>query len=168
MAGISNHFDAMTVIKGMIDNLVTNSILPSITQPSVIQEMAQYQDQQIPLPFVTISPFGPEKLQDPHDEDMVSLDTVGYGILVAVIGNSDINSLEQRLASRQLLRRRLKNTDLKTIIATYSLPANSNLNTCYRIDEEMGNVVEPGPFFERGNAFVSGFIVRCWFQEPRS
>ena len=158
----------MTVIKGMIDSLVTSNTLPSITQPSVIQEVGLYQDNQIPLPFVSISPYGPEQLSDPQNEDMVNLDTVGYGILVAVIGNSDVNSLEQRLASRQLLRRRLKNTDLKTIIATYSLPENSNLNANYRLSEEPGNVVEPRAFFERGSMFISGFIVRCWFQEPRS
>ena len=147
MPGISNHYDALTAIKSVIDGLS----LAGLTGGSVIQEVATYLDGQIPLPFISISPYGPEKLGD----ELNDRDGAYYGIAVCIIAKPDVTSLEQRLAWRQSLRRNLNNTAI------------AGLGQNYNLEVEPGNVVEPRAWFDR-NAFVSGFVVRAYFQEPRT
>lgn len=146
MSGLSNHYDTMTAIKSIIDTLS----LPGLNT-SIIQEVAEYQDGQQSLPFVSISPFGPERTGD----ELNDRDGVYYGTLICIIGKKNVTSLEQRLGWRQSIRRKLNNTSL------------SSLGMNYNLKVEPGSVVEPRPFFERA-AFVSGMIVRAFFQEPRS
>lgn len=146
MPGLSNHYDTMTAIKSIVDALS----LPDLNA-SVVQEVAEYQDGQQSLPFVSISPYGPEQTGD----ELNDRDGIYYGTLVCIIGKKNVTSLEQRLSWRQSIRRKLNNTSL------------SSLGMNYNLKIEPGNVVEPRPFFERA-AFVSGMIVRAFFQEPRS
>lgn len=147
MAGISNHYDSMTAIETIIDGLS----ISGLTGGTIIQEVANYQDGQQTLPFISISPYGPEKIGD----ELNSVDGVYYGVLVAIIAKPSVTSLETRLSWRQKIRRVLKNRSL------------SGLGQNYNVDVEPGNVVEPRAWFDR-NVFVSGFVVRCYFQEPRT
>jgi hypothetical protein len=147
MSGVSNHFDSMAAIKDVIDGLN----LSGLSGGTVIQEVAGYDDGHQPLPFVSISPYGPEQV----DDELNDRDSVGYGILVAIVAKPAVNSLETRLGWRQSIRRHLNN------VAINVLEQNSNLKV------EPGNVVEPRAFFDR-KAFVSSFVVRAFFQEPRT
>ncbi|WP_397570656.1 hypothetical protein [Schlesneria sp. T3-172] len=147
MAGLSNHYDAIIAIKDIIDGLS----LEGLTGGTVIQEVATSLDGQIPLPFVSISPYGPERVGDETD----ARDGAYYGALVAIIAKPSVTDLEQRLAWRQSIRRAMKNRSLD------GLPQN------YNLDVEPGNVVEPRAWFDR-DAFVSGMVVRVFFQEPRA
>jgi hypothetical protein len=146
MSGISNHYDTLTAIKAVIDGLS----LTGLTGGTVIQEVATYQDGSTALPFVSISPYGPERLGD----EMNDRDGCYYGVLVAVIGKPDVNSLESRLGWRQTMRRNLNNHAI------------AGLGQNYNLKVEPGNAVEPRAWFDR-NAFVSGFVIRAFFQEPR-
>lgn len=147
MAGVSNHYDTLTAIKAVVDGLSLNGL----TGGTVIQEVATYQDGSASLPFVSISPYGPERLGD----ELNDRDGCYYGVLVAIIAKPDVNSLETRLGWRQSMRRNLNNR---------SIP---DLGQNYNLKVEPGNAVETRAWFDR-NAFVSGFIVRACFQEPRS
>lgn len=148
MSGISNHYDAMVAIKAIIDGLS----LTGLTGGCVIQEVATFQDGQIQLPFVSVSPYGPEKNPD---DGFTNRDETQYGILVAIIAKPSINALETRLGWRQSMRRNLNNHSLG------SQPQNYNMQV------EPGNVIEPRAYFDR-NGYVSGFVVRTMFQEPRT
>lgn len=145
MAGISNHYDSMAAIKTLIEGLS----LSGLTGGVVIQEAANRDDQT--LPFVSISPYGPEKADDENNAE----DGIYYGILVAIIANKDVNSLEVRLGWRQAIRRKLNNQPL------------SGLPTNYNMKIEPGNVVEVSAYFQN-KGFVSGMVVRCYFQETRT
>ena len=147
MSGISNHYDTLTAIKSIIDGLS----LSGLTGGTVIQEVVAYQDGQQVLPFVSIAPFGPEKL----DDELNAFDGVYYGVSVCIVAKPDVSSLETRLGWRQKMRRNLNNH------AISGMPSNYNLKV------EPGNVVEPTAWFDR-KAFVSGFVVRAYFQEQRS
>ena len=147
MSGLSNHYDSMTAVKAVIDGLS----LTGLTGGTVIQEVVTYQDGQYPLPFISISPYGPERIGD----ELNDRDGVYYGIAVCIVAKTDVSSLERRLAWRQSIRRHLHNTSL------------SGLGQNYNINIEPGNVVETKAWFDR-NAFVSGMIVRVYFQEPRT
>ena len=146
MSGISNHYDTMTFIQTTINGLALSGN-PSIA----IQEVAVYQDGDSRLPFISISPYGPEELQF----EFTSIDGVHYPTLVAIVAAKDVTSLEQRLGWRQSMRRALNN---KSAMAT--IQGNVNLVV------KPGNVVEPRAFFDR-KVFVSGFIVMAEFQETR-
>lgn len=148
MAGVSNHYDAMTAIKTLIDGLS----LTGLTGGTVIQEVAFHQKEVsgTTLPFISISPYGPEISEDANSNE----DSVGYGILVAIIANPDITNLETRLGWRQKLRRRFRNASL------------AGLSSNYQMTPEPGNVVEPAAWFKR--LFVSGIVVRVRFDEPRT
>jgi hypothetical protein len=147
MAGISNHYDTLVAIKAIIDGLA----LTGLTGGTVIQEVATYLDGQQTLPFISISPYGPERVGD----ELNDRDGVYYGTLVAIIAKPSVTALETRLGWRQTMRRALKNRSLSGLVMNYNL------------DVEPGNVVEPRAWFDR-NAFVSGLVVRAFFQEPRS
>lgn len=147
MAGISNHYDSMTAIETIIDGLS----ITGLTGGTIIQEVANYQDGQQTLPFISISPYGPEKIGD----ELNNVDGVYYGVLVAIIAKPSVTSLETRLSWRQQIRRVMKNRSL------------SGLGQNYNVDVEPGNVVEPRAWFDR-NVFVSGMVIRCYFQEPRT
>lgn len=149
MAGNSNHYDALTAIKSVIDGLS----LSGLTGGTVIQEVCQYLDGTQTLPFVSISPYGPEKLGDETN----ATDGTYYGVLVAIVAKPSVNELETRLTWRQKMRRNLNNHPLSGI------SGGSN----YNMTVEPGNVVEPRAWFDR-NAFVSGFVVRAFFQEART
>lgn len=149
MSGISNHYDSITAIKAVIDALS----LSGLTGGTVIQEVATYQDGQSVLPFISISPYGPEQTGDETNFQ----DGCYYGVLVAIIAKPDVNALETRLGWRQSMRRKLNNQTF------YAVGGPNN----YNIKVEPGNVVEPRAYLDR-NGFVSGFVVRCFFQEPRS
>ena len=147
MPGISNHFDTLTAIKALIDGLS----LPGLTGGTLIQEVSTYLDGTKRLPFVSISPYGPEKLGD----ELNDRDGAYYGVLVEIIAKPDVTSLETRLGWRQTLRRTLNNHSI------------AGLGQNYQLTVEPGNVVEPRAWFDR-NAFVSGLVVRAFFQEPRT
>ena len=147
MPGLSNHYDTISAIKSLIDGLN----LSGMTGGTVIQEVAQYEDGTVTLPFVSLSPYGPEKLGNEFNDR----DGVYYGTLVAIIAKPSVTTLEQRLSWRQTMRRILNN---------HSIPA---LGQNYNLEVEPGNVIEPRAYFDR-KAFVSGFVVRAFFQEPRT
>jgi hypothetical protein len=147
MSGTSNHFDSLTAVKAVVDGLA----LSGLTGGCVIQEVAEYQDGQNTLPFVSVSPYGPEKITD----ELNAVDGVHYGILVAIIAKPDVNSLETRLGWRQKMRRNFNNHDLAVNSGSYQCTV------------EPGNVIEPRIYYGR-NGFVSGFVVRVWFQESRT
>lgn len=159
MSNISNHYDAMSVIVGTIQGLN----LTGLTGGVVLQEVATYQDAQLPLPFISVSPYGPEQIGD----ELNDRDGCYYGILVAIIAKPNVNLLEQRLGWRQSIRRQLKNVSLSDLITKYNLPANTNLGQNYNLDVEPGPCVESKVWFAR-NGFVSGMVVRARFQEPRT
>jgi hypothetical protein len=149
MAGNSNHYDAMVAIESLIDGLS----LTGLTGGTVIQEVAWHQKETsgTTLPFVSISPYGPESSGDANSSE----DEVGYGILIAIIASPDINTLEARLAWRQKIRRVIRNASLSGQTRNFNLiPA-------------PGPVVEPRAYFER-NLYVSGIVVRALYEEPRS
>ncbi len=146
MSGLSNHFDTMISIQTIINQLSLSGI-----QSATIQEVATNLNGQIPTPFVSISPYGPERLED----ELNSFDGVYYGTLVAIIAKPDVTSLETRLSWRQSLRRNLNNHAINGLTQNYNLKV------------EPGNVIEPRAWFDQ-NVFVSGFVVRAYFQEPRS
>jgi hypothetical protein len=148
MSGVSNHYDSLVAVKAVIDGLS----LSGLTGGCVIQEVAEYQDGQNTLPFVSVSPYGPEKLGDEFNDR----DGVYYPVLVAIIAKPDVNSLETRLGWRQKMRRNLNNHDLGV-----------GSGASYNATVEPGNVIEPRAYYAR-NAFVSGFIVRVWCQELRT
>lgn len=147
MPGISNHFDTITAIKAIIDGLS----LQGLTGGTVIQEVATYHDGTVTLPFVSISPHGPEQLGD----ELNDRDGAYYGVLVAIIAKPSVNNLETRLGWRQTLRRNLNNRSI------------DQLGQNYKLTVEPGNTIEPQAWFDR-NAFVSGLVVRAFFQEPRT
>lgn len=147
MPGVSNHYDALMAIKTLLDGLA----LPGLSGGTVVQEVATYQDGTVTLPFVSLSPYGPEKLADALNDR----DGACYGVLVAIMAKPDVNSLETRLGWRQSMRRRLNNTSL------------TELGQNYNLTVEPGNTIEHRAWFDR-NAFVSGFVVRACFQEPRT
>jgi hypothetical protein len=147
MPGLSNHYDAITSIKAMIDGMS----LAGLFGGTVIQEVATHQDGAVTLPFVSISPYGPESLGD----ELNDRDGCYYGILVALIAQPDVNSLEVRLGWRQSMRRKLNNRSI------------AGLGQNYNLLIEPGNVIEPHAWFDR-NAFISGLVVRAFFQEPRT
>lgn len=146
MPGTSNHFDAMVAIKSLIDGLS----LTGLTGGTVIQEVSTQLDGNRTLPFISISPFGPERMGD----ELNDRDGVYYGIYIAIVARPDVNSLETRLGWRQTLRRRLNNTSL------------TGLSQNYNLKVEPGEAVETKAWFDR-NVFISGFTVRAFFQEPR-
>lgn len=146
MAGISNHYDTLTAIKSKIDGLS----LSGLTGGCVIQEVASFQ-QGSTLPFISVSPYGPEKLGD----ELNDRDGVYYGVLVAILANKDVSSLETRLGWRQSIRRKLHNGALSTLSANYNMTV------------EPGNVIEPTAYW-LNKGIVSGFVVRAWFQEVRT
>jgi hypothetical protein len=127
--------------------------LSGLTGGTVIQEMATYQDGQSMLPFVSISPYGPERI--PQYGGFNDRDECDYGVLVAIIAKPDVNTLETRLGWRQKMRRHLNNAD----------PVANGQS--YNMIVEPGSVVEPKAWFDR-NGFVSGFVVRAKFQEVRT
>jgi hypothetical protein len=139
----------MTAIKTLIDGLS----LTGLTGGVVIQEVADHKQNagMTTLPFISVSPYGPEQSGDENSNQ----DGAYYGILVAIIANPDINSLEARLGWRQKIRRKFRNNSLA------GMPDN------YNLIPEPGNVVEPSAWFNR-NLFVSGIVVRAFFQEARS
>ena len=147
MAGISNHFDTLAAIKAVIDGLA----LSGLTGGTVIQEVPNYLDQAQTLPFISISPFGPEKMGD----ELNDRDGCYYGVLVATIAKRLVTDLEQRLGWRQSIRRKLNNTAI------------SGLGQNYNLLVEPQNAVELRAFFDR-NMFVSSIMVRAYFQEPRT
>lgn len=147
MAGNSNHYDTLTAIKSVIDGLS----LSGLTGGTVIQEVAQFENGTQTLPFISISPYGPEKLGDETN----ATDGVYYGCLVAIIGKTGATTLEQKLAWRQSIRRNMNSHSI------------SGLGANYNLEVEPGNVVEPRAFFDN-KTFVSGMVVRAFFQEPRT
>lgn len=157
MSGISNHYDSMVAIQSVINAMS----LTGLTGGVVIQEVCTYLDGQQALPFISISPYGPEKIGDELNYE----DGCYYGIAVVIIGRKSVTSLEQRLGWRQSIRRNFNNQAFNTLAAKYSISlAVSALN--YNLTVEPGNVVEPRAYFDR-DAFASGLVIRASFQEPR-
>ncbi len=147
MAGLSNHFDTMTAIKAAIDALA----LTDMTGGVQIQEASGYLDGKVALPFVSISPFGPEVWVE---NTPVSLNGWDYPTLVVIYANTEVNSLELRLSWRQKIRNK---------IANHSVPS---------LGENFQFVIKPGPIIEveqflKRKAFVSSMIVMAKFQERR-
>lgn len=149
MSGISNHYDALVAIKAIIDGLALTGLSGGVK----IQEVAEYQDGQSVLPFVSVSPYGPEDLSSQTNFE----DGVDYGVAVAIFAVPDVNSLETRLGWRQKMRRNLYNHNITT-----SVPGE-----CYSMLIKPKNVVEPMLWNNR-RGFCSAFIVMVQFQEPRT
>lgn len=163
--GISNHYDTMQIIVSVINALS----LTGLTSGAVFQEVVQYQDARPPqgpipvaLPFVSVSPYGPEKI----GEELNDRDGVYYGILIGIIARAGDVTLEQRLSWRQSIRRHLNNVSVSDLITQFSLTPNTNMGMNYKLTVEPGPCVEPQAWKDR-NASVSGMVIRAWFQEPR-
>lgn len=159
MAEISNHYDTMQIIVGSL----TAIGLPGLTGGVILQEVATYQDTQLVLPFVSVSPFGPETRGD----ELNDRDGWYYPTLVAIIAKTSGQTLEARLGWRQTIRRVLNNVGTQDMIALYGLPANPNMGQNYNLKVEPGNVIEPRAWLDR-TGYISGMIVRAYFQEPRT
>lgn len=157
MSGVSNHFDTITVLAAT----VTALNLSGLTGGVVIQEVATFQDGQIPQPFVSISPYGPETTGD----ELNDRDGHYYGTAVVILAQNDASLLETRLGWRQTLWRAFNNRSLTDLIELYSLGLPS-LGQNYLLKVEPSNAIESQAALDR-KGFVSGFIVRANFQEPR-
>ena len=148
MSGTSNHYDAMTAIKTMIEGLT----LTNFTGEVVIQEMAWHEKgvSGTTLPFISISPFGAETTGDANSNE----DEVGYPILIAIIAQRCATDLEQRLAWRQKIRRRLRNASLSGQTRNFNL------------------ILEPQEVVSRAawriQLFGSALLVRAMYEEPRT
>lgn len=146
MANLSNHYDSLTFCKTSIEALS----LSGLTGGVVIQEVPNYKDGTIALPFVSVSPWGREL--NPTTGP-VSLNEKGYGVLVAIVASPDVNALETRLYWRQRIFNKL-------IHRVDSGDRN------YNMEIEPANAVDVKAFLERG-LFVSAMVARAWFQEAR-
>lgn len=152
MAGLSNHFDIMTYCQLAIDGLGLG--LNTIIQPVLDVKVLE----QLPLPLLSISPFGPEQVSDELNDQ----DGVAYPVLLALLVGTDPNvaanevykQLEPFLQFRQQIRRRLNNS------AIAGLPVNYNLKI------EPGNVVEKSVWQER-KLIAGAFVLRAYCQETR-
>lgn len=145
--------------------------LTGLTSGAVLQEVATYLDpgtgntppaMPCALPFVSVSPYGPEGTGD----ELNDVDGHYYGTLVAIIGKPSIETLEQRLSWRQTIWRNFNNTTVGKLITTFSL-SNANLPGNYNLKVSPGPVVELKAWFAR-NLFVSSLVVKAQFQEVRS
>lgn len=155
MPGISNHFDTMTFIKSLIDGLA----LSGLTGGSVIQEIPQYQDLDIPLPFVSISPWSKERMNQepcPTGRDAVDYPTiiVLFAQAIQIDGQATIPSLELRLSWRQKIRAKLYNRSIPGLSENWNL-------VC-----EPQNIVEPKLMLDKA-AFASTILTYAKFQEVR-
>jgi hypothetical protein len=148
----------MTYLKAVIDKLA----LTGLTGGCVIQEVAQFQDGQIGIPFISVSPYGPEQA----GEELNDVDGHYYGTAVIIMAKNDTSLLEQRLAWRQTLWRNFNNVSLDTLNSKFTLGLPS-IGMNYTLKVEPGNSLEPQTAFDR-KGFISGMIVRARFQEPRS
>jgi hypothetical protein len=148
MSGISNHYDALTAIKTLIDGLSLSGLDGGV----VIQEVAWHEKgvTNTTLPFISVSPFGSESTGDANSNE----DEVGYPILIAILASPCATELETRLGWRQKIRRRLRNASL------YGQARNFNL-----IPEPLA-CVDLAAW--RLKLFGSAIVVRCLYEEPRT
>ncbi len=146
MAGNSLHYDSMVALKARYESLN----LTGLTGGVIFQELFTYQDENLALPFVSISPFGPEKTGD----ETSYRDGFWPGILVGIVGPLSVNDLELRLSWREKLIRASMN------FAFTSIPDH------YTTKVEPGNAIEWGPFMTR-KLYVSTFMVRIMAQMTR-
>jgi hypothetical protein len=162
MAGISNHYDAMVSIQSIITSLA----LSGMAGDPIIQEVLNYNNRPsaqssegFTLPRVLIAPWGSETIEDGNNAQ----DETGYGIVVAIVcdASNGATSLEQRLAWRQAIRRRMKNRSLNGQGGSINVTGSKNLNV------EPLPVVLPSAYLQ-DQKFVSLMVVRCVFQEPRT
>lgn len=160
MAGSSNHWDVMVILKATIDALA----LTGLTGGTLIQEVANFQDGQAGIPFISISPYGSEEMIEP--DGLQDVDATGYPTAVIIMGENDTSLLEQRLAWRQTIRRNFNNTTPGALITKYSLGL-ANPVRVYNLNVRPGNIVEPNTAFDR-KGFISGMLVIAKSQEPRS
>lgn len=158
MSGISNHYDSMVYIQGIIQAIISAGSLPNLVggqMPVLIREVIDYKVPDVAKPHIQIAPFGPERYSG---EDFNDRDDIGYGIAIAIIADADPATtpytLETRLAWRQKIRRPLNN-----------VPVNIN-GTIYVVKVEPRDVIEREAWFDA--SFMSGFVVRAWAEEPRS
>lgn len=135
--------------------------LEGISQDPIIQDVPNYKADGVTPPCVLIAPWSPEEIRDATNES----DDIGYGIGIAIIcgsAKSDIDTtLEQRLAWRQKIRRRMHNRKLDGNGGSIDVPGNYNM-TCSPMTP-----VDVQAWL-KDTKFVSGMIVRSWCQEPRS
>lgn len=152
MAGKSNHYDAMVAIQGIIQAIG----LTGISSAPIIQEVLNYKSPDIVSPCVLIAPWGPE---DFDSESVAQEESPFYGIAVAIVADADdlAKNLEDRLQWRQQIRRRMKNVSL-----TVGTPSAS-----YKLDCKPASVVDQRAWLN-DDKFVSGMLVRAYFNEPRS
>lgn len=160
MAGISNHWDVMVILKATIDALA----LTGLTGGCVIQEVANFQDGQSGIPFISISPYGAETID--AGRGLQDVDSTSYPTAVMIMAKNDVSSLEQRLAWRQKIRRNFNNTTPGALITLYSLGL-SNPVRVVNLTVNPGNIVEPNTAFDR-KGFISGLLVMAESQEPRT
>lgn len=149
MAGVSNHYDAMTALKTLIEG----ASLSGLSSTGVlIQEVAEHDEKRLGtiLPFISISPYGQETTEDAN----INEDGVGYPILIGIVAAPDATALETRLGWRQKIRRRLWNRSL------------SGLTMNYNIKPEPLPIVDPAAW--RIKMFCSGIVARVFFEEPRT
>lgn len=157
MSGLSLHYDSMVSIAAIIKSIG----LDGISQDPIIQDVPNYKANGVTPPCVLIAPWSPEEIQDAVNDR----DDIGYGIGIAIIcgaGTNDIDTtLEQRLAWRQQIRRRMHNRCLDGNGGSIAVATNYKL-TCSPMSP-----VDTQAWI-KDTKFVSGLIVRSWCQEPRS
>lgn len=153
MANLSNHYDAMTAIQGIIQGIGLTGIS---TNQIKLQEILDFKSPDIVCPCVLIAPYGVESYDD---EETVQQESPIYPTAIAIVADADNNALdlELRLQWRQQIRRRMKNVSLTV----------GNPSPCYKLNCKPYAIVDTRAWTGISK-FVSGFIVDSYFQEPRT
>ena len=150
----TNHYDAMTAIKGIIDGLSLSPLAGGV----VIQEVVDYnRDTNTPcLDFISISPFTTERIGDPNGQENIQEDATGFPILIAIIGAPDATKLATRLSWRRQILSRMRNTDL-------GLGAQG----CYQVVPTPLDIVTRQDLVGPRKLFVSAIVATPIFENQR-
>ena len=156
MSGVSNHFDTMSGLAGIITAIAMNGM----SSAPVIQAVLDYKFPDMTTPVILIAPWGSEQVNDYlNDQDEVLYPTAiaivsGYDPTEVVAG-SKLKSLEQLMGWRQQIRRRVHN-----------VPVPVSGAAGYRLSVNPGPVVEPVAWL-KDSKLISTLVVSAAFGEPR-
>ena len=151
MAGISNHYDTMVQIQGIIAAIGITALGTPIIQPVINYKALGGENVADGAPCVLLAPWGAETVGD----SMQAVDDVGYKTGIAIVaGDEDVQSLEVFLGWRQSIRRRMNNRSITT-------------SGNYRLTVQPGPAVEPVAW-QKDHKLVSLMVVTAQFQEGRT
>lgn len=149
MTATSAYYECLSSIKAAIESLATG-----ITNASIVIQPVSHYKGDMPKPFISISPYGPERA--PEGTNL--RESVIYPVLVAVIVDRDaVGGLDAALTVRQKIRRRFHHASLSGI----------TLGSLVQTTVAPMNAVEPGVFLRDG-LIASGMIIECEVRELRT